>query len=63
MLGNLICWGFALCLILTKANGIDEWYMKLLFAIGFILLGILSKAVDVYHETHSKEETTETNNT
>lgn len=65
MLGTIICWMFALVLALTKANGLDDWYTKLLFAMGFILLAILNKAVEAYHEVHMSdvEETTENKNT
>ena len=51
MLGNFVCWIFALCLAFTKTSAIEVWHTHLLMAMGFILLGILSKAVDVYHET------------
>ena len=63
MLGNLICWIIAIALLATKVNGVDEWHIRVLFAMGFILLGILSKAVDVYQATHTKEENKETKNT
>lgn len=63
MLGNLICWIIAIALLVAKANGIDEWHIRVIFAMGFILLGILSKAVDAYQSVHRKEESKETNNT
>ena len=63
MLGNLICWIIAIALLAAKANGIDEWHIRVIFAMCFILLGILSKAVDAYQSVHRKEESKETNNT
>ena len=63
MLGNLICWIIAIALLAAKTNGIDEWHTRVIFAMGFILLGILSKAVDAYQSVHRKEESKETNNT
>lgn len=53
MFGNIVCWIIALSLILSKSMGTDALYIKLLFAMGFIFLGILSKAVDYYREIHS----------
>ena len=55
MIANMICWVIALGLILSKSINASVLFIKLGFAMGFILLGILSKAVDVYHETHKKE--------
>lgn len=55
MLANLVCWIIALALILSDTHGARDLYIRLGFAMGFILLGTLSKAVDVYHETHKKE--------
>lgn len=55
MLGNIACWIIALGLILSKSVGTGELYTKLYFAMGFILLGIISKAVDVYYEIHKNK--------
>ena len=67
MLGNIFCWVIAIALLVTKANVIDEWHIRVIFAMCFILLGILSKAVDAYQAVHTKEENEEeikeTNNT
>lgn len=52
MLGNIVCWGIALCLMFTKTTCIEVWHTHLLMAMGFILLGILNKAIDAYYETH-----------
>jgi hypothetical protein len=51
MIGNIICWIIAIALIMSKSFG-DILYTKLLYAMGFILLGILSKFVDYYREVH-----------
>lgn len=53
MIGNIFCWVMAIALIVSKSYG-DVIYTKLLFAMGFILLGILSKFADYYHEVHKK---------
>ena len=53
MLANITCWVIALGLILSKTSSESEMYTKLLFAMGFIFLGILSKAVDYYREIRS----------
>lgn len=55
MLGNITCWCIALGIIFSKSIGVGDLYIKMLLAMGFIFLGILSKAVDVYHETHSNK--------
>lgn len=56
MLGNCICWVIALGMMLSKSSSKEDLYIKTLLAMGFILLGILSKAVDVYSATHSFDE-------
>lgn len=53
MLGNVVCWGIALSFMFSKSEGITSDRFKILFAMGFIFLGILSKAVDVYRYTHT----------
>lgn len=55
MLGNLICWVIALGVMLSKTVSREDLYIKTLLAMGFIFLGILSKAVDTYRETHLVE--------
>ena len=55
MLGNVVCWGIAIGLMFSRAEGITSDYRKILIAMGFIFLGILSKAVDVYRDTHKLE--------
>ena len=56
MLGNVACWAIALGIMLSKTTGPNDLYIRTLLAMGFIFLGILSKAVDVYRETHSKSD-------
>lgn len=55
MLGNAACWGIALGLIFSESESLADDYRKLLFAMGFILLGILSKAVSVYYKVNVVE--------
>ena len=52
MLGNIACWAIAFGIMLSKSVSVEDLYIKTLLAMGFIFLGILSKAVDVYRETH-----------
>lgn len=60
MLGSIICWGIALGIMLSEANNFEILCIRTLLAMGFIFLGILSKAVDVYRETHIIELDEET---
>lgn len=55
MLGNLICWVVALGMMLSDSMNREDLYIKTMLAMGFIFLGILSKAVDVYRDTHTVE--------
>ena len=52
MLGNIAGWAIAFGIMLSKSVSVEDLYIKTLLAMGFIFLGILSKAVDVYRETH-----------
>ena len=52
MLGNIMCWIIAFGLLLSESIDRRDMFIKLLFAMGFIFLGILSKAVDTYREVH-----------
>lgn len=63
MLANIACWIIALGLMFSRHNGEDDLYLKLLFAMGFIFLGILSKAVDYYREVHREKKATTGNDT
>ena len=56
MLGNIICWSFAIGIMFSRSSGTGDLYTKMLLAMGFILLGILSKAVDVYHDIHTNNK-------
>ena len=60
MLGNVTCWAIALGIMMSKSMTTEDLYIKSLLAMGFIFLGILSKAVDVYRETHTIEIDEET---
>lgn len=55
MLGNITCWAIALGIMLSKTATTHDLYIKTLLAMGFVFLAILSKAVDVYRETHTIE--------
>lgn len=56
MLGSLICWGTALGILFTSAGqSVNDIYIRCAIAMGFIFLGIFSRAVSVYHETHKRE--------
>ena len=52
MLGNLICWIIALGAMFSESTSREDMYIKTLLAMGFIFLGILSKAVDAYRDVH-----------
>lgn len=57
MLANVFCWVFAFGILIQRPNNQTELYYNMLFALGFILVGTLSKAVDTYREVHrSKNE-------
>ena len=60
MLGNLMCWAMAIGIMLSKPLGAQDLYIITLLAMGFIFLGILSKAVDTYRDTHVIEIDEET---
>ena len=62
MLGNFICWAVAAGIMLSKTTTAEDLYVRTLLAMGFVFLGILSKAVDVYRETHVIEIDEETLN-
>ena len=55
MLGSLICWAAALALLVVRAGNESELYTTCFVAMGFIFLGIFSRAVSVYYETHKRE--------
>lgn len=62
MLGNLMCWAIAFGIMLSESMGRHDLYIRTLLAMGFIFLGILSKAVDIYRDTHVIEIDAETLN-
>lgn len=56
MLGNCVCWAIALGLMFSRSEGFTSDIYKILLAMGFILLAILNKAVEVYQVTHTPED-------
>lgn len=55
MIGNAICWGLALGMLFSRSEGITSDNYKILFAMGFMLIGLISRAVSVYHDVHTVE--------
>jgi hypothetical protein len=56
MLGSLICWGTALVILFTSSGVAPDIYIRCAIAMGFIFLGIFSRAVSVYQEVHAKDD-------
>ena len=52
MLEELVCWGIALGLMFSKVEGFTSDYTRIIFGMGFIILGAVYKAIDVYRTTH-----------
>lgn len=52
MLANLLCWIMAIGLFLSGFSDQNEMYMKLVFILGFILVGAVCKLVDAYREVN-----------
>ena len=52
MLANLTCWIIAIGMLLADSTNREDLYIRTLLAMGFIFVGTLSKAVDVYRDTH-----------
>ena len=52
MLGSVVCWAIGLGMLFNRVEGFTDDYTRMLYAMGFIFLGILSRAVSVYRETH-----------
>ena len=57
MIGNIICWVIAIGIMLSKTASIEDLYIRTLLALGFIFVGVLSKAVDTYRYVHEKKNT------
>lgn len=55
MLGSLICWGAAITILATNNGSFSDIYIRCAIAMGFIFLGIFSRAVSVYQEVHKKD--------
>ena len=58
MIGNIICWIVALGIMLSKSTTTQDLYIRTLLALGFIFVGVLSKAVDTYRYVHEKTNKT-----
>ena len=54
MLANLACWVIAIALILSNSATQTELFIKLAFALGFIFMGICSKAVEAWQDIRTK---------
>lgn len=52
MLGNLLCWIVAIAAIFSNGPKAPDLETRLLYAMGFIFLGILSKTSDYYKDVH-----------
>lgn len=52
MLGNLFCWLMVVGLFLSGFSDQNDMYMKLVFILGFILVGAVCKLVDAYREVN-----------
>ena len=52
MLGNIACWAIALGIMLSESINLEDLYIRTVLAMGFIFLGNISKAIDVYRDTH-----------
>ena len=55
MLEELVCWGIALGLMFSKVEGFTSDYIRIAFGMGFIILGAIYKAINVYKTTHTIE--------
>lgn len=62
MLANLTCWVIAFGIMLSKSISREDLYIKMLLAMGFIFLGILSKAVEAYYTVNNKDDDDEKHN-
>lgn len=52
MLGCVACWAFAISLIFNWFTINGDYLTSMLFAIAFIFVGTISRAVSVYRDTH-----------
>lgn len=55
MLANMSCWIIAIGIMISGSTSQEDLYIKTLLAMGFIFLGTLSKAVDVYKDVHKND--------
>lgn len=52
MLGCVTCWAFAISLMFKLHTINGDYLTSVLFALAFIFLGTISKAVSVYRDIH-----------
>lgn len=52
MLANVTCWIIALGMMLSDSSNREDLYIKTCLALGFILVGTISKFADYYREVH-----------
>jgi hypothetical protein len=50
-----MCWIIAFGLLFSESIDRNDMFMKLLFAMGFILVGAVCKLVDAYREVHKPD--------
>lgn len=62
MLGCLACWAFAISLIFEFFTINGNYLTSMMFAIAFIFVGTLSRAVSVYRDVHSENSVLEAAN-
>ena len=60
MLANIMCWIMAFGLLFSKAIDRNDMYIKLVFALAFILVGAVCKLVDVYREVYKPVDSEKT---
>lgn len=52
MLGCVACWAFAISLIFNWFTINGDYLTSMIFAVAFIFVGTISRAVSVYRDTH-----------
>lgn len=60
MLANIMCWVIAFALLFSESIDRNDMFTKLLFAMGFILVGAVCKLVDVYRDVNTPKNNKET---
>lgn len=62
MLGCIACWAFAISLIFKTFTINGDYLTSMIFAVVFIFVGTISRAVSVYRDTHGKSPIVEAAN-